>query len=51
VEPNIEEDSYEVYPSTAIDVSPEVVAAVPIKVEQVFDWSGQEDEGEDCNSY
>ena len=51
MEPNIEEDSYEVYPSTAIDVSPEVAVAVPIKVEEVFDWLDNKNDGEDGNSY
>ena len=47
----IDEDSYEVYPSTAIDVSPEVAVAVPIKVEEVFDWLDNKNDGEDGNSY
>ena len=51
MEPNTEEDSYEVYPSTANDVSPEVAAAVPIKVEEVFDWLDNKNDGEDEIGY
>ena len=51
VEPNIEEDSYEMYPITAIGVSPEVAKAVPIKVEEVFDWLDNKNDGEDEISY
>ena len=51
VEPNTEEDSYEMYPITAIGVSPEVAKAVPIKVEEVFDWLDNKNDGEDEISY
>ena len=38
----IDEDSYEVYPSTSIDVSPEAAADAQVKLEEMFNWSGKE---------
>ena len=38
----IDEDSYEVYPSTSIDISPEAAADAQVKLEEMFNWSGNE---------
>jgi len=46
----IEEDSYEEYPSTSIDISLEAAADAQVKLEEMFDWSGQEDADDDGNN-
>ena len=38
----IDEDSYEVYPSTSIDISPEAAADAQVKLEEMFNWSSNE---------
>ena len=47
----IDEDSYEVYPSTSIDISPEAAADAQVKLEEMFDWSDKENDTEDEHSY
>ncbi len=37
-----DEYSYEEYPSTSIDISPEAAADAQVKLEEMFNWSGKE---------
>ena len=47
----VQEDSYEVYPSTSIHISPEAAADAQVKLEEMFNWSGKENDGHDGQSY
>ena len=48
----MEQDSdYEEFPAYSLEISPEAAADVKVKLEEIFDWSGQEDADEDGTSY